>query len=105
VVAGLNDRRRPFALLRLAGTPLRLLRRVVVLESAVPLLVSAAVAIGTGLLAAFLFLHSQLGERLQLPSPAFWAVVAAGLALSLAIIASTLPVLARTTGPESARNE
>jgi hypothetical protein len=105
VLAGLNDRRRPFALLRLAGTPLRLLRRVVVLESAVPLLVSAAAAIGTGLLAAFLFLRSQLGERLQPPGPAFWAVVAAGLALSLVIIASTLPVLARTTGPESARNE
>jgi predicted lysophospholipase L1 biosynthesis ABC-type transport system permease subunit len=105
VVAGLNDRRRPFALLRLAGTPLRLLRRVVLLESAVPLLVSAAAALGTGFLAAFLFLRAQLDERLQAPGPAYWGVVAAGLVLSLAIIASTLPALARITGPENARND
>ena len=105
VIAGLNDRRRPFALLRLTGAPLRSLRRVVVLESAVPLLVSAAVAIGTGFLAAFLFLRSQLDYRLQAPGGAYWAVVGAGLVLSLAIIASTLPVLARTTGPEAARAE
>jgi hypothetical protein len=31
--------------------------------------------------------------------------VAAGLLAALAIIASTLPVLRRVTGPETARNE
>jgi len=105
VVAGVNDRRRPFSLLRLTGAPLRVLRRVVWIESAVPLLAAAAVSIGTGFLAAYLFLRSQLSETLQPPGPAYYAVVAAGLLAALAIIASTLPVLRRVTGPETARNE
>jgi hypothetical protein len=105
VVAGLNDRRRPFALLRLTGAPLAVLRRVVVLESAVPLLLVSAVALGTGFLTAFLFLRSQLDQTLQGPSAAYYLAVGGGLALSLAIIASTLPVLRRITAPESARAE
>jgi predicted lysophospholipase L1 biosynthesis ABC-type transport system permease subunit len=105
VVAGLNERKRPFSLLRLTGAPLRVLQRVVLIESALPLLAAAAVSIGTGFLAAYLFLRSQLSETLQPPSPAYYAVVAAGLLASLAIIASTLPVLRRVTGPETARNE
>jgi predicted lysophospholipase L1 biosynthesis ABC-type transport system permease subunit len=67
VIAGLNDRKRPFSLLRLTGAPLTMLRRVVTIESAVPLLISAAVAIGTGFLAAYLFLRAQLDETLRAP--------------------------------------
>jgi hypothetical protein len=78
---------------------------VVLLESAVPLLVSAVVATGTGFLAAWLFLRSQLSETLRPPGLGYFAVVAAGLVLSLAVVASTLPLLARVTGPESARSE
>ena len=105
VVAGLNDRRRPFSLLRLTGAPLATLRRVVALESSVPLLLSAAVAVGTGLLTAFLFLRSQLSETLLAPGVEYYGVVVAGLLASLAIIASTMPVLARITGPEAARDD
>ncbi|MGH9056004.1 MAG: FtsX-like permease family protein [Acidimicrobiales bacterium] len=105
VVAGLNDRKRPFSLLRLTGAPLALLRRVVVLESAVPLTVTALVSTGAGFLVAYLFLDSQLSETLRPPSVEFYGVVVAGLVASLAIIASTLPVLGRITGPETARNE
>jgi hypothetical protein len=105
VVAGLNDRRRPFALLRLTGARLETLRRVVVLESAVPLLVGAAVAIGTGFLAAALFLRSQLGYALHPPGGAYYLVVAAGLLAAFAVLASTLPMLRRITAPETARFE
>jgi predicted lysophospholipase L1 biosynthesis ABC-type transport system permease subunit len=105
VAGGLSERKRPFALLRLAGAPLRVLRRVVALESAVPLLVVAAVAIGTGLLAADLFLRAQMGFTLRPPGAEYYVTVSAGLLASLAIIASTLPLLERITGPETARNE
>jgi hypothetical protein len=105
IAGGLSDRRRPFSLLRLTGVPLRVLRRVIVLESAVPLLVGAVVAIGTGFLAAQLFLQSQEHYSLRAPGVGYYAVVLAGLAASLGIIASTLPVLRRITGPETARNE
>jgi hypothetical protein len=103
--AGLTDRKRPFSLLRLTGVPLRLLRRVVTLESTVPLLVAAAVAVGTGLLAADLFLQAQFGVALQSPGTTYYLSVLGGLVISLAVIAATLPLLNRITGPETARNE
>jgi hypothetical protein len=105
VVAGLNDRKRPFSLLRLTGTPLGTLRRVVALESALPLVVLAVVSIGTGFSAAGLFLSSQLQESLQPPGLQYYLIVLAGLLASLTIIASTLALLRRITGPEVARNE
>ena len=52
IVAGLGERRRPFSLLRLTGAPTTLLHRVVALESALPLLLVAAVSIVVGLVSA-----------------------------------------------------
>ncbi|KJY32294.1 FtsX-like permease family protein [Streptomyces sp. NRRL S-495] len=104
VVAGLSDRRRPFAMLRLTGAPLRMLRVVIGLESALPLLVVSAIAIGTGLGAAAMFLKSQMDYDLVSPGAVFFGLVLLGLASSLGIIASTLPLLKRITGPEAARN-
>jgi hypothetical protein len=105
VVAGLSDRKRPFSLLRLTGVPLGMLRRVVALESAVPLLAGAVVAILGGFVAAQLFLAAQLGYRLTPPGAGYYLIVAGGLVASLGIIAATLPLLGRITGPETARNE
>jgi hypothetical protein len=105
VAAGLNERKRPFSLLRLTGAPLRLLRRVVTLETVVPLLAVSVVSIGMGFLAAQLFLKSQLSYSLQPPGIGYYLVVIVGLAASLALIASTMPLLRRITGPETARNE
>jgi len=105
MVAGLTDRKRPFSLLRLAGTPIGLLRRVLALESTVPLLAVAVVSAALGLLVAELFLSSQLGLNLRPPGVAYYAFVGGGLLLSLGIIAATFPLLARITGPEAARSE
>jgi hypothetical protein len=105
IVAGLGERKRPFSLLRLTGVPTALLHRVVALESALPLLVVAAVSIVVGLVSAALYLHSQVGIAFRIPGIAYWVTVLGGLAASLAIIASTFPLLDRMTGPEVARNE
>jgi hypothetical protein len=105
IAAGLSERKRPFSLLRLTGVPTALLHRVVALESALPLLLVAAVSIVVGLVSAALYLHSQVGIAFSVPGIAYWATVIAGLAVSLAIIASTFPLLNRITGPEVARNE
>ena len=78
---------------------------VVALESAAPLLITAVVSIGLGFLAAGLFASAQLGYSLSPPGAEYYLIVLAGLAASLGIIASTLPVLDRITGPETARNE
>jgi hypothetical protein len=105
VIGGLSDRKRPFSMLRLTGVPLGMLRKVVALETAVPLLVAAVVAIGIGFLAAHLFLTAQMQYSLRSPGVAYYVIVVAGLAASLGIVASTLPLLRRMTGPETARNE
>ena len=105
IAAGLGERRRPFSLLRLTGVPTAVLHRVVALESALPLIIVAAVSIVIGLVSAALYLSSQVGIAFRIPGLTFWATVLGGLAASLAIIASTFPLLNRITGPEVARNE
>ncbi|MFJ6217305.1 FtsX-like permease family protein [Streptomyces sp. NPDC092296] len=105
VAGALRDRKRPFSLLRLTGVQLGVLRRVVLLESAVPLLAVSAVAIGTGFLAAQLFLKAQFDYSLRAPEVGYYLIVGGGLAAALGVIASTLPLLGRITGPEVARNE
>lgn len=105
VGAGLGERKRPFSLLRLTGVSTALLRRVVALETALPLFLVAAVSIVFGFISAALYLHSQVGLTFRIPGIAYWATVLGGLAASLAVIASTFPLLNRMTGPEVARNE
>jgi hypothetical protein len=105
VAGGLAERKRPFSLLRLSGAPLALLRRVVTLETAVPLLAVAVVAIGVGFLAANLFLRAQLQYTVRPPGIAYYVTVAGGLVACLGIVAATMPMLRRMTGPETARNE
>jgi hypothetical protein len=105
VAAGLGERKRPFSLLRLTGVPAGVLQRVVALESALPLLIVAVVSIVVGLVSAALYLSSQVGITFRIPGVAYWATVLGGLAASLAIIASTFPLLNRITGPDVARNE
>ena len=105
IAAGLGERKRPFSLLRLSGVPTGVLHHVVALESALPLFLVATVSIAVGLVSSALYLSSQVGLAFQIPGIAYWATVLGGLAASLAIIASTFPLLNRITGPEVARNE
>jgi hypothetical protein len=105
IAAGLADRKRPFSLLRLTGARLATLRRVVALESAVPLLAVAAVAIGTGFGAAAEYASVAQHYPMVAPGVAYYLITAGGILVSLGIIAATFPLLARITGPEVARNE
>jgi hypothetical protein len=105
IAAGLADRKRPFSLLRLTGARLSMLRRVVALEGAVPLLAVAAVAIGTGFAAAAMFASEAQQHPMVAPGAAYYLLTAGGILAALGIIAATFPLLARITGPEVARNE
>jgi hypothetical protein len=105
IAAGLADRKRPFSLLRLTGARLATLRHVVALESAVPLLAVAAVAIGTGFGAAAMYASLQQGRSMVAPGPEYYLLTGGGILVCLGIIAATFPLLARITGPDVARNE
>ena len=105
VAAGLADRKRPFSLLRLTGARLAMLRRVVALESAVPLLAAAAVAIGTGFGATAMYASVEMQHPMVAPGAGDYLITAGGILAALGIITATFPLLARITGPEVARNE
>ncbi len=105
IAAGLADRKRPFSLLRLTGARLATLRRVVVLEGAVPLLAAAAIAIGAGFAGAAMYATVSQNRSMVAPGAAYYLLTAGGIIISLAIIAATFPLLTRITGPEAARNE
>jgi hypothetical protein len=105
VAGGLADRKRPFSLLRLTGARLAMLRRVIALESAVPLLAVAAVAIGTGFGASAMFATMEMHLSLVSPDAAYYALTAAGIVAALGLILATFPLLRRITGPETARSE
>jgi hypothetical protein len=105
VAGGLADRKRPFSLLRLTGARLGMLRRVIVLESAVPLLAVAAVAIGIGFAASAMYATTEMRLSLVAPGAAYFVLTLAGIVLALGIIAATFPLLRRITGPETARSE
>jgi len=105
IAAGLADRKRPFSMLRLAGARLSTLRGVVAIEGAVPLLSVAAVAIGTGFAGAAMFAKEAQQYPMVAPGLPYYLLTAGGIVLSLGIIAATFPLLARITGPETARND
>ena len=105
IAGGLADRKRPFSMLRLTGARLVTLRWVVALESAVPLLAVAVVAIGAGFGAAAMYASAEMKQSLVGPGPEYYLITVAGVAVSLGIIAATFPLLRRITGPEVARNE
>ena len=104
-LAGISDRKRPFSLLRLTGVPVGILRRVVALEAALPLVVAAVLVTVVGLLGAELFLRSQLDVSIRWPGLLYWLVVVIGIVVSLGLLVSTFPLIERITGPEAARSE
>jgi ABC-type lipoprotein release transport system permease subunit len=106
VAGGLVERKRPFALLRLAGMPLRQLHRVVFAEAAAPLLVVAAASAALGFAVCGLMLEViRDAPSFRLPTFGYWAALGAGLGLALLIVGATLPLLDRLTSLETARFE
>jgi FtsX-like permease family len=114
VAGSVLDRKRPFTLLRLSGTPLKTLTRVVLLESIVPLVGATVVAAGVAiaiaeppvraLFAANLGEHQNFAHAAH-PSLAYYLTMLAGLALSALVVVAAMPLLNRITRPENARFE
>jgi hypothetical protein len=99
------ERRRPYAMLRLAGIRLADLRRSVLTEAAAPLFVTTVASALVGF-AVGRMLVVAAGAPLAWPPASFPLVVAGGLAAALGLTAVTLPLLRRVTDPaEAARFE
>jgi hypothetical protein len=103
---GLIERKRPFTLLRLSGMPIGHLRRIVVLEAAVPLVVAALVAAGAGFLAADFILYSTSHDYgISAPGLGYYELMIGGLLAALGVVCVVMPLLDRMTQPQAARME
>ncbi len=107
VGGGLVDRKRPFTLLRVSGTPVNVLSRVVLFEAAVPLVaatvVAAAIAYGTSLLAVLRL--APVGTAIPQLGRDYYTIMGIGLVVAFGVITLTLPLLRRMTAPSTIRFE
>jgi ABC-type antimicrobial peptide transport system permease subunit len=107
VGGSLIERKRPFTLLRLTGTPTSTLYRVVFLEAVLPLVAATIVAAGIAYGIAVLTVRTMApaGTPAPVPGHAYFVTMGAGLIASLLVILASLPLLGRITEPGSARFE
>jgi hypothetical protein len=107
VGGSLVERKRPFTLLRLTGTPTRALYRVVLLEAIFPLAAATIVAGSTAYVISVLTVRKMApaGTPLPVPGHAYYITMATGLVASLLVILASLPLLRRITGPSNVRFE
>jgi ABC-type antimicrobial peptide transport system permease subunit len=109
VGGSLVERKRPFTLLRFSGTATSVLRRVVLLESALPLVGATVLAAGIGFGLAVPIENALIPAgtpgSVHFPGQPYYLTVGSGLLLCAAVILLTLPLLNRITVPDNARFE
>jgi hypothetical protein len=105
VAGGIVERKRPFALLRLAGMRIGELRQVALAEAVAPLLLIASASAALGLAASAAIVDIAGHADWALPSVGYWASLVAGIVLAIGVAAVTLPLLDRATAPSVVRFE
>jgi hypothetical protein len=107
VGGSLVERKRPFTLLRLTGTPTKTLYRVVFLEAVLPLAAATLVAAGTAYGISVLTVNTMAPPGTPVPvlGHVYYLTMGAGLVASLLVILISLPILGRITEADSARFE
>jgi hypothetical protein len=107
VGGGLVDRKRPFTLLRVTGTPVSALSRVVLLEAVIPLIaavfIAGGIAYGSSILAYVKLAPS--GTSLPGLDGSYFELMGGGLAAAILVICATLPLMRRITAPSGIRFE
>ena len=107
VGGSLVERKRPFTLLRVTGTPTAALYRIVLLEAVFPLAAATIVAGSTAYVISVLTVQKMApaGTPLPVPGLVYYITMAVGLVASLLVILASLPLLGRITGPSNVRFE
>lgn len=103
-IAGLIDRRRPLALLRASGVRVSELRRMVMVETAVPLALTVTAGIGLGLLASYTLAVGSAGKWAP-PGWDFALSMGLGVLLAFAITTVVLPLMDTATRHNAVRFE
>jgi len=101
-VSGLMERRRPFALLRASGVRLGELRRIMLLETGLPLVITTLGGIGIAILVTYMITP---GEEWGLPGARFFGGLGLAVVAALAVSSLALPLMDVATRHDSARFE
>jgi hypothetical protein len=102
----LVERKRPFTLLRLSGAPMSVLRRVVFLESALPLFAVSALAAAAAYAMALIAVRSLAkGVKLSFPVATYSLTASVVVVAALGVILGSMTLLSRMTRSEHARFE
>jgi hypothetical protein len=104
VIAGLIERRRPLALLRATGVRVGELRRMVLLEAAMPLALTVLVGIALGLVASYA-LGKGAGDEWSPPGADFALSMAIGVTIAFAVTTVALPLMDVATRHNAVRYE
>jgi hypothetical protein len=107
VGGGLVDRKRPFTLLRVSGTSVGVLSKVVLMEAAVPLAAATVVAAGIAYgMSMWAFVRlAPAGTAIPRLGHDYYTLMGIGLAAAFGVITLTLPLLRRMTSPGNVRFE
>lgn len=104
--AGVIDRRRPLALLRLTGMPARRIRAMIALESTVPILATFLLCIGLGVFVAWAMIDVLSADRtIGWPSPGYYGMLVACLGLAALAVITTFGTARRAIAVTSTRFE
>jgi len=107
VGGSLVERKRPFTLLRVSGTPTSALYKVVLLEAVMPLIAAALVAAVTayGISVLLVSKLAPAGTPVPVLGHVYYLTMGTGVVISLLVVLVTLPLLGRITLPANARFE
>lgn len=104
--AAILDRKRAFGLMRLAGMPVTSLRRIITLESAVPLASVLIATMALGFLVAWLIVHGLTNNlTMTWPDPRYWITLAIGFLLAVGAITVAAIGIKKNTAISSTRFE
>jgi len=104
IIGGLLERRRPFALLRATGMRIGELRRVVLLETSVTMVVTSAVGVALGMALAYAQSRRD-GAPWAWPDAEIFGYAGAGVLAALIFSTFALPLLGAMTRHDAVRYE
>jgi ABC-type lipoprotein release transport system permease subunit len=97
-------RRRPFALLRASGVRLGELRRIVLLETGVPMIFTCMLGVALGMVTSYAF-QTLEGASWNPPGLDFVALMGGALLVAMVIATTALPLLDAATRHNAVRYE
>lgn len=104
-IGGLLERKRSLATLRMSGMTVFQLKIMVIIESLIPLVVTAILSAGLGVWVGYMFMRLVSVSLDAIVSPLYIVVVLGSLAASTLAIYLILPIIEHLTNLESNRTE